>query len=65
MFRRDNNVLKCSSARNLEKTAWTESQIKSHKSVHATVFDDDFVMMAFKLKSSNDEEVRANVRCSK
>ena len=38
-----------------------ESQIKSHKSVHATVFDDDFVMMAFKLKSSNDEEEGANV----
>ena len=64
MFRRDNNVLKCSSARNLEKTALTESQIKSHKSVHATVFD-DFVMMVFKLKFSNDEEVRANVGCLK
>ena len=63
MFRRDNNVLKCSSARNLEKTAWKESQIKSHKSVHATVFD-DFVMMAFKLKSFNDkEDMRVNVRC--
>ena len=42
-----------------------ESQIKSHKSVHATVFDDDFVMMAFKLKSSNDEEEGANVDCLK
>ena len=40
-----------------------ESQIKSHKSVHATVFD-DFVMMAFKLKSSNDEE-GVNVDCLK